>query len=288
MKLTFPHLPLPLREVMLVPALCGLIGTASAQQAPYYYQPPPGQAPQHGYAQQQRPGFGQRVGGFVKRMFYGEPAPVHRPPPRPAYQPGRSLDGPPSGSYRQGSPPAQTRSTPPAVTPPKNTASQTATAPKSSSTPPKKTAEKPANSKYTPPRIQSKPPAPAPAKTTPAPEPKVEPKKIEQDPPAPTPEPSNTPTEAPSQVASLKQTPSNMDIPAIKDPEPPATDKEPAKETPASSTSSSSSQFLVGKKTAVPGRVISPYPPYQELDVTGLSSGSLALDPTTDKVFEIP
>jgi hypothetical protein len=34
--------------------------------------------------------------------------------------------------------------------------------------------------------------------------------------------------------------------------------------------------------------VISPYPPYRELDVSGLSSGSLALDPTTQKVFEVP
>lgn len=46
--------------------------------------------------------------------------------------------------------------------------------------------------------------------------------------------------------------------------------------------------FLKGKRTNKPGRVISPYPPYQELDVSGLSSGSLALDPTTQKVFEVP
>jgi hypothetical protein len=47
-------------------------------------------------------------------------------------------------------------------------------------------------------------------------------------------------------------------------------------------------QFLVGTKTNVPGRVKSPYPPYQELDVSDLPSGSLALDPTTNKVFEVP
>jgi hypothetical protein len=45
---------------------------------------------------------------------------------------------------------------------------------------------------------------------------------------------------------------------------------------------------LKGRKTAKPGRVISPYPPYKELDITGLESGSLALDPTTQKVFEVP
>jgi hypothetical protein len=50
----------------------------------------------------------------------------------------------------------------------------------------------------------------------------------------------------------------------------------------------SSGSFLRGKKTGKEGRVISPYPPYRELDVSGLSSGSLALDPTTQKVFEVP
>jgi hypothetical protein len=49
-----------------------------------------------------------------------------------------------------------------------------------------------------------------------------------------------------------------------------------------------SGSFLKGKRTNKAGRVISPYAPYQELDVTGLSSGSLALDPTTQKVFEVP
>ena len=55
-----------------------------------------------------------------------------------------------------------------------------------------------------------------------------------------------------------------------------------------SSSSGASGSFLKGKKTAKPGRVISPYPPYKELDITGLESGSLALDPTTQKVFEVP
>ncbi len=49
-----------------------------------------------------------------------------------------------------------------------------------------------------------------------------------------------------------------------------------------------SGTFLRGKKSGKEGRVISPYPPYRELDVTGLTSGSLALDPTTQKVFEVP
>lgn len=45
---------------------------------------------------------------------------------------------------------------------------------------------------------------------------------------------------------------------------------------------------LTGSKTGKSGRVKSPYAPYSELDVTGLPSGSLALDPTTQKVFRIP
>jgi hypothetical protein len=52
--------------------------------------------------------------------------------------------------------------------------------------------------------------------------------------------------------------------------------------------SKSSGSFLVGKKGSKPGRVVSPYAPFNELDITGLPTGSLALDPTTQKVFEVP
>ena len=50
----------------------------------------------------------------------------------------------------------------------------------------------------------------------------------------------------------------------------------------------SGGSFMVGKKGSKPGRVVSPYPPYNELDITGLPTGSLALDPTTQKVFQVP
>ena len=43
-----------------------------------------------------------------------------------------------------------------------------------------------------------------------------------------------------------------------------------------------------GTKTDKAGRVKSPYPPNNELDVAGLPSGSLALDPTTQKIFRVP
>lgn len=51
---------------------------------------------------------------------------------------------------------------------------------------------------------------------------------------------------------------------------------------------SSNQSFPVATPGKTPGRVISPYPPNKELDVKGLPSGSLALDPTTQKVFKVP
>ncbi len=306
MNTTFP---LP-RHMLLAPllALACLPGIAAAQQQPYLQTPQGYQQQQPGYGnggyQARRPGVGERVGGFVKRMFYGEPAPAPAyrtpPPTNQRYQPGRSLDAPPSAAPRydyapQTSPQPAARTQPPA---PQPAAKKNTPAPKT--TPPAKTSSSP--SKYTPPKIKPNPDAPPPApkpSTSPQPkpqEPKIEIPKIEQDPPAPSPSSAptpgldNKPTEAPANVASLSTTLPGMDIPPIKEPEPPATSggSSATKEPPASTSSPSSSQFLVGKKTAVPGRVVSPYPPYQELDVTGLASGSLALDPTTDKVFEIP
>jgi hypothetical protein len=41
-------------------------------------------------------------------------------------------------------------------------------------------------------------------------------------------------------------------------------------------------------KGSKPGRVKVPFPPYNELDVTGMPSGSLAKDPTSGKIFRIP
>ena len=73
-----------------------------------------------------------------------------------------------------------------------------------------------------------------------------------------------------------------------------STPPEPAK----SGTSSSSSVSVTGAPSTVnfptgtlgskPGRVVSPYPPHTELNVRGLPSGSLAVDPTTQKVFKVP
>jgi hypothetical protein len=56
----------------------------------------------------------------------------------------------------------------------------------------------------------------------------------------------------------------------------------------ASTPASSHSATLTGSKTTKEGRVKSPYAPFNELDVTGLPTGSLAMDPTTGKVFRVP
>jgi hypothetical protein len=44
----------------------------------------------------------------------------------------------------------------------------------------------------------------------------------------------------------------------------------------------------VATRGSKPGRVKIPFPPYSELDVTGLLPGSLAKDPTSGKVFRLP
>ncbi len=293
-------------RVFLVPALAVVMAQAvEAQQAPHYQNQSGHQTPPAGYQyQQHRPGVGERVGGFVRRLFYGERAPSQHAP-QPQYnnhQTARSLDRSPMSGQRY-EPPAPSQ--PPAPRP-SASAPPSSSPPKTASAPPNKTTvSKPAasSSKYTPPKIQSSPP---PAKTqstavpktesTPPPQPKPEPKiepKIEQEPPVP--KLDNTPTESVTNVASLNKssTLQEMDIAAIKEPEKTFTSPAPSttngpKDNGPPSAAASAGQFMVGKKTAVPGRVVSPYPPYQELDVTGLASGSLALDPTTDKVFEIP
>jgi hypothetical protein len=282
-------------RVLLVPCLSLLIDldSASAQQASNNA-PPAGYRQQPGYSSYQasRNNVGERVGGSVKRLFYGEPQPAYPQPQysRSAPSSGRSLDAPPS----------RTRSTPSiASTPPspaKSAPASTATAKPKTTTKPTSTPSKP-SSKYTPPRIK-------PETASPKVESKSTPQKTQDSPPpAPVSEPStpvpastytppapiqetapvldNKPTQSPQTFATLSNTNSSELTPA---PEPTIQKKE----TPAPSTASSEGQFLVGKKTSSPGRVVSPYPPYQELDVTGLSSGSLALDPTTDKVFQIP
>jgi len=46
--------------------------------------------------------------------------------------------------------------------------------------------------------------------------------------------------------------------------------------------------YPVAELTDNPNRVISPYAPYNVIDVEGFRSGQLAKDPSNDKIFRIP
>jgi hypothetical protein len=299
-----------------VTLMCATAQIGLAQQAPGYgyqqppqysqpqyqpqYQVPPGYSmpqqqpsyPQQGYAPPQSqyvtpaqflPTFGRKFGSMFRKLFYGDapPAGYAQPAPGYSYPPqGRgSLDQPPqaySQPYAAPRSPAPSQSYPPRyeVAPPPRTSpapaappssrvnSGTAKAPattkkKSSSVVEPKTTKSKTSSnstserKYTPPSITREPTKPM----------------VEDQPP-----------EAPSSRSEPSRLPGSK----------------PSDDTASKSTSKStngaanSGSFLRGKKASKEGRVISPYPPYRELDVSGLSSGSLALDPTTQKVFEVP
>lgn len=47
-------------------------------------------------------------------------------------------------------------------------------------------------------------------------------------------------------------------------------------------------EFPMGVPTSVPGIVTSPFPPHQQLDVSGFEPGQLAQDPGSGKIFRIP
>ncbi len=47
-------------------------------------------------------------------------------------------------------------------------------------------------------------------------------------------------------------------------------------------------QYPVAERTDNPGRVISPYSPYNVIDVEGFRSGQLAKDPSNGQIFRIP
>jgi hypothetical protein len=282
----------------LLPLLLFSISVATAQQAPVYVQhqyvnPAPvyRQAPTYGqpqrYAQpsypQQNyqgynqpsqsqyvspaeflPNFGRKFGNLFRRVFYGDSSPTGYSPQ--AYPPTGRLDHPPQGYVRDPEIAPSSPITPPRYeTPPPPT---TKIQPKVKSTPPstsksvnqskKPSSTKTSNSsssatrKYTPPSITRQTSKPL----------------VEEE-PLPVVEKDNTPIDPPSQLPGSKP-------------------KDQVKSSTNTTAAANNGNFLRGKKGSKDGRVISPYPPYRELDVSGLSSGSLALDPTTQKVFEVP
>ncbi len=47
-------------------------------------------------------------------------------------------------------------------------------------------------------------------------------------------------------------------------------------------------QYPVAQRTANPNQVLSPYSPYNVIDVEGFRSGQLAKDPSNGKIFRVP
>lgn len=68
----------------------------------------------------------------------------------------------------------------------------------------------------------------------------------------------------------------------------PSQKEPPAPATVPSPKPSDGRDIPVATKASKPGRVKVPFPPYNELDVSGMVSGSLAKDPTSGKVFRVP
>lgn len=79
----------------------------------------------------------------------------------------------------------------------------------------------------------------------------------------------------------------SSEIPRVgEQPLPPAAVEPPAPE--KSSQRPSTDSVPTATRGSKPGRVRVPFPPYNELDVSGMASGSLAKDPATGKVFRLP
>jgi hypothetical protein len=47
-------------------------------------------------------------------------------------------------------------------------------------------------------------------------------------------------------------------------------------------------EYPTAQRTANPNQVISPYEPYNVIDVEGFRSGQLARDPSNQKIFRVP
>ena len=110
-------------------------------------------------------------------------------------------------------------------------------------------------------------------------------------------EPDSTSTDAPKESVVMAPTQTSNSSPySYQSSEPDPLPKKSFSESSSASTStpdstskvSSNQSFPPATPSKTPGRVISPYAPNKELDVKGLPSGSLALDPTTQKVFRVP
>ena len=229
----------------------------SLDSAPPAYESHYGQQPRAGIIDpryQQAPGYPQQQG--FGQPGYSQPAPRYQEAP-PRTQPGvvPQYQTPPPPQRQAAAPSASQPGSRMGSTPPPRTSVKPAPAPapKITQSPPKK---------YIPPTITKK--------SSPA---------VEEMPP---------PASNKKDTAAAEQT-EYYPLPGAKPKTGEAKPSTSSSSKPSTgSTAGNNGAFLKGKRASKEGRVISPYPPYQELDVTGLSSGSLALDPTTQKVFEVP
>ncbi len=210
---------------------------------------------------ERRPGFFQRasdnIGGFFHRVFNADDAPPppqrvprgkRQDPARPR-EPRHNLDEPPSGV----TPATPTNNPPPSVSTAKSAAGST------KSSPTKRVTGETQELKTSKPK-------------------------------------ANIATQEQKEVV-VKNNPPAQKLPTLNKQTPPNTtdtgsssDVKPSGKTDNTTTPKISQEqnVLTGSKTSKAGRVKSPYPPYNELDVSGLGTGSLALDPTTQKVFRVP
>ncbi len=65
---------------------------------------------------------------------------------------------------------------------------------------------------------------------------------------------------------------------------PPPEPTQPAPQPPPTATGG----YPTAQRTANPDQVLSPYEPFNVIDVTGFKSGQLARDPSNQKIFRIP
>ena len=291
--------------------------------------------------QEQGDEMSRRVGGFFRKLFYGEDRNEngYRPQPAaPGYQPApqprqyEAAPPPQPRQYQTAPPPAKRKTDSTAVPQRPRTSGQSSgvASKKSQSHPPEaektKRKEPPAvashsssSNKHTdaPEKAHKKPEEPATKsvakhKNPVPPTPEEESKKSSKPPYEEAAAQTETVIKAPSGANSTTKTAKNSgatDSGAIspyaddrsnsgstliapKDSmvaknTPPEKPAEPKKTETKSTTNDGT--FPVGTKSKTnPGTVVSPYPPFNELDVGGLSSGSLAVDPTTKKVFRVP
>ena len=264
----------------------------------------------------------EKVSGFMRRIF-GNGTPTRNSYSQPSYTAAQSQYQQPVTNTRstvQSTPPPSTGvygySTP--ATPSSNQV-RTSTQRTSPVAPARKTGTTSSNKPLLPIyREKTKPvtpPAPQPSKSG-----FYEPPKISNEPPAPVEPPKTIKSDPPMQTASETsnsfKSPDNLEpgtlvnespvqekkskslssiftnepsaTKTIVEAPPPPPPPEPKKTESTKPTSTFTDDTPVGKKGSKLGRVVSPFPPYNELDVSGLDSGSMALDPTTNRVFKIP